>query len=231
MDPHLFALAGGCNGVQAFGPIASGDFTNIATNNAADGIYTIDGVPCAIGDIIDAAHAETTFNPILDIDADGIKCPASGESFITRQLAIKAPLLTQLLADGFTLLFEFYTDANVGASVSVHDDGFNFEAAALAQYTAGPTDTRVQDKDYNDEVDSGHYPTLGQVNKLACTFAADRVSASINGATPVTIAGSGLDPTMQSVVISFSGKINERLRSFAFYEVVDDTDLPALSEI
>lgn len=223
------------SGVSSSGwsaPIASGNFTNIATNNAADGVYTLNGVPCVIGDIIDLDHAETTFNAVTDIDAGGIKCPdGGGGSFITRQLAMNTPLLTSLLADGFTLLLEFYVEEKVGASLSVHDDAFNFEAAAISQYTVGFKNTKVQDKDYNEVTDSVHYPALLQENKLAITVAADRVSASVNGAVIVTRAGSGLDASMQSVVISFSAGADERLRSFAFYEVVDDADLPALSAL
>lgn len=216
------------------GPIASGDFTNIATNNAADGVYTIGGVPCAIGDIIDLDHDEVNFDPILDIDAGGIKCrDMGGGAFQTRQIPINTPLLTTLLADGFSLLMDFLADDTVSLGVSVHDNAFNMDAGGTSTNDPlGPTTrTSVTDKDFNQIDDTVHYPVLSQLNKFAMTVAADRVSASVNGAAAVTVAGPGLDALMANLVMSFAGSEGGRLRSFAFYEVVDDADLPSLSAL
>lgn len=224
MEPRLSQLN--------FAAIASGDFTNIATNNAADGIYTIDGAPVAIGDIIDLDHGETNIDPVLDIDAGGIKCRDSGGgSFTPRQIAINTPLLTSLLTDGFTALCEFDAQEDLAITMSCHDDEFNFESrGATTNQDPDPKRTRIYDKTGEDYTDLNNYPLLGQVSKLAVTIAADRVSASINGSAVIVSDFGGLDPSQASIVFTFGAGENSRFQSFSFYEVLVDADLPQLSD-
>jgi hypothetical protein len=218
------------------GMIASGDFTNIATNNAADGVYTINGSAVAIGDIIDLDHPENNFDPALDLDAGGIKCRDIGSgAFISRQFAINSPLLNTLLAEGFTLVMEFYADATVICAVSAHDNDFNFDGGADA--TNDPDGfahrTQVNDKNNNNQRDFVNYPAFNQVNKLAVTMTPTRTAGSLNG-SPVLVpdADAGaIDATANNMTLQFAGVANERLRSFVFYEAVDDTDLPTLSAL
>lgn len=217
------------------GPIAGGDFTNISTGNAADGVYTIGGEAVTLGEIIDLGHAETNFDPVLDIDAGGIKLRQTGPStFVSRQFAINDPLLSELLTDGFTTLMEFYFDegGSVGVGVSIHDDPtWNFDAGGSAQWDNGGivSQITVTDKNFNPAQDDDNFPLEGQENKLAITVTNDRVSGSINGSSPITVAGPGLDPAMASIVFTLTGAGDARMRSFAFYEPADDVDLPALS--
>lgn len=217
-------------------PVASGNFTNIATNNAADGVYTIDGEMVAIGDIIDLDHGENNFDSILDIDAGGIKTRQSGANYISRQFAINDPLLTDLLTSGFTVLCEIYGEGSTVLGLSVHDNEFTFDAGGgtrnepeVPEISPEVLRTFVSDKNFNQTNDDTQYPVLSQVNKFALTVASDRVSASVNGAPIVTVAGSGLDAAMANIVFTLSGDGTVRLRSFAFYDLVDDAALPTLS--
>ena len=215
-------------------PIASGNFTNIATNNAADGVYTLNGQMVAIGDIIDLAHPENNFDSVLDIDAGGIKCrDDGGGSFLTRQFAINDPLLTTALTDGFTVLCEIDAEEDVSLGISCHDDAFNFDTGGVARNVdPSPQEINVSGTDFGTVRDFANFPTMNAISKFALTVASDRVSGSINGSTAITTSPvGGLDATLANIVFSLSAGANSRLRSFAFYEVVDDADLPTLSAL
>lgn len=212
-------------------PIASGDFTEIATNNAADGIYTVNGEAVAIGDIIDLDHIEANFDPVQDIDAGGIKSRDNGDgTFGTRQIPINNPLLTTLLTNGFTLLCEFDVEEDLTLSISCHDDMGNFDIGGTT-LNGGPGTQRTiaTDKDWNQPTDHDQFPIIGQVNKFAVTVAADHVSACINGGAVITTPSGGLDPSLASIVFGFGASANSRFRSFTFFEPVDSTSMQVLT--
>jgi hypothetical protein len=206
--------------------IASGNFTNIATNNAADGAYTLNGVPCAITDIIDMGSEDTNLDLIADLDADGIFCPDGVLS--TRSIAIKSPLLDTLLADGFSMIIEYQATASAAVQTVVHDPDFNLYTSMRA--LSDDEFTQLTDKTNNHIQTFPQAPLIGQINKTAFTCIDNSMSASTNGATAVTLSGDGaLDILMSAVFLAFEADVDSRLRSFAFYEVVDDADLPTLS--
>jgi hypothetical protein len=219
--------------------VASGNLTNIATNNAADGVYTLNGETVAITDIVDATNGETNFDPVVDLDADGIKLrDDGGGAFLTRQLAMTPALAATLLTTGFTIVAELYAGTTISFSVSAHDDAFTMDAGGTTTHSAAIPDvqsevkyTSVTDKDFNGPTDATKFPAFSQISKFALTVAADRVSASINGSELVTQVGPGLDAAMAQVVLSLSGDGDARLRSFTFYDVVADADLPTLSAL
>jgi hypothetical protein len=101
------------------GMIASGDFTNIATNNAADGVYTINGSAVAITDIIDLnLPGWVAFDPVQDIDAGGIK-PRSGSG---RIFPLTTTVLADVVPDGFTMVYDFYVGANTICDLTTAND-------------------------------------------------------------------------------------------------------------
>lgn len=211
--------------------VASGDFTNIATANAADGVYTLNGNTVSIEDLIEGT-SPTSFDP-ADVDEGGLFCPeADPGNYSARYLQLKDPLKSQLLASGFTVVWEFYAAEFVGLTLSLNGGGLTAEVSSTNQ---GPLDlTYVYDPpngDYYAE-SSEVYPALGQVNKVAASFTETGLAISVNGSGPLaTAGGTGLDPAFTDIQMMFNGKADERLRSFAFYEPVDDADLPALSSL
>lgn len=227
--------------VSSPAPIASGDFTNIATNNAVDGVYTLNGSPCAIGDIIDLAFPDGNFNPALDLDAGGIhpRDTGGGGSRETA-LYLKEPLLSQVLA-GYTAVFEAnFASNDVGGFTStvlvVHAPDYpdyNFDAGLFASWKAGgsPIDavslTSVLDNnlDFTDKIGSAG------IHKIALTATDSKVVASIDGGAIFTFAEGGIGAACTAFYFNIGGDLDARLRSFAFYEVVDDADLPSLSAL
>lgn len=224
------AIACGCNHQQNLsGAVASGDFTNIATNNAADGIYTLNGEACAIGDIIDLDHPDTFFDPVLDIDMDGIKArDAGGGNWNGRSLEINTPLLTTLLTGGFTIVLEAFVAADGVIGASLHDSAFNFERVGAMD--AADVNLNGDNESRSWEIEALNLPVPDAVNKLAVTFLAGSISASLNGGTVAGVTDTIL-ADVDNIVLQLNGSENLRLRSFAFYEVVDDTDLPTLSAL
>lgn len=217
-------------GAWAAGQLASGNFTNIATNNAADGVYTINGQMVAITDIIDLNNPYSTFNPETDIDAGGIKPrDPGGGFFLENSIEIKEPLLSSLLANGFTILLECYTDTST-ISVDCHDPDFNVETSASLSTSTG-SGIYAQDGTFTQS--GADLPTEESINKFSATITDTHMAYSLNGAATVAItAGQALGGAIDQIqlqVSSISG--NGRLRAFTFYEVVDDTDLPTLSAL
>jgi hypothetical protein len=111
------------------------------------------------------------------------------------------------------------------------DDGFNFQSGGGTSNDGPSHRTKVSDKNFNEVLDDTIYPPLGQSSRLAIVVASDHVSASLNGSPAITVAGPGLDPSMAEIILNLSGSADERMRSFAFYDVVADADLPALSAL
>lgn len=204
--------------------VASGDFTNISTSNIADGIYTIGGSTVMFEDIVDLGSDDTTYNP-ANVDGDGIFCEANG----SQQLALNDPPLTDLLT-GFTVVFDLLLVDAGQINVFVHNDDYGLYSSA----TVGETSIELGDKDGNTVVNTtGDHLTEGD-NKIAITFATDRLSVSINGRAVISGACSPLDVTMSAVAFGMSmgpGGEDCRLRSFSFYAPVDDADLPSLSAL
>lgn len=223
MEPRLSQLN--------FTSIASGDFTNIATNNAADGVYTLNGVPCAIGDIIDVSHPDGYFDPLVDIDGEGLKArDLGGESYNGLILEMKEPLLSTLL-DGFTVVLDCLTGPAApdgGATMSMHDVPFNVNPVADARLN----ETVLYALDESDYYNNTDYLILpSQINKIAFTLTEDRMAVSINGMTAHAVESGCLGGGVTNVSIQTRAGPANRLRSFAFYEVVDDGDLPTLSTL
>lgn len=211
---------------NAFGALASGDFTNIATNNAADGIYTLNGVPCAIGDILAPADDDpNNFDPVLDIDVGGIKSRfLGGVSYSARIMVIVDPLLTTLL-NGYTVLFEIYCGTADDGSTQITPNNSGFSIDTYAQASLDQTKLFAIDAT---EYLGIHELTPSAINRIAFTMTDARMAVSVNGGTVHAIE-SGCLTGAELLQIFFGTGANGRLRSFTFYEVVDDAALLTLS--
>jgi hypothetical protein len=232
-DNAALYAPGSCGGYQQSlsGVLASGDFTNIATNNAADGVYTLNGNPVAIGDIIDLAHPNTVFDSVADIDAGGIgPHETTPDNFVDTLLVLKEPLLSQLIDNGFTLVVETFiptTELSTGFTFNAYDDDFDPAAYAVCntQY--------IECWSYDNESDlyvDDDLPTQNAVNKFAVTFTDARQAMSLNGGVVYSHEASGLGALTDLLDLAVpAAHPDTRLRSFAFYEPVDDADLPTLS--
>jgi len=221
-DPVFFLL-----GLSVNGMIASGDFTNIATNNAADGVYTLDGVPCTIGDIIDLEDPANQFDPLTDIDAGGIKPSHDGGGYHTRILRVQPSLVASLVSGGFTLVLKGYT----GTSFSLGIVPANSDSSIYSQVQVTTSSTQLNATD----LAQSNFPndfTDDQAVVLAMTFTEDRLSLSVNGGDTESFPHPAIDPAMVLIEMSFqSGTGDGRFRSFAFYEVIADAELPLLSAL
>lgn len=228
-------------GPNAFGasPVASGNFTNIATNNAADGVYTLNGEPAALADIVDFSHQYTNFNPATDLDAGGMKPRLDGGGNPANTgLVMKEPLRS-LLLDGFTVVVETFMSTTTQLIVDLYDDEFNFNGQAAIQNYGG----YFQRADWTTLGTQNDPPLFGMntefndlaVNRIAWTVAADRMALSINGNAARSVSDPDvLTGTLENVQLTYYDNTVEegysfRLRSFAFYEPVDDADLPTLT--
>jgi hypothetical protein len=217
--------------------VASGDFTNIATANAADGVYTLNGASAELGDIVDLASPDTNLDPLVDIDADGIKPKdLGGGNSQGIGFALGNPLLTQALASGFTALFDFSGNGE-GATVSVavsDGDGNNLAEASMG--TTGMGMSYLSANTGEDELQWSANPGWGeaqdnQINRVALSFSDAHISASINGGPARRLDAPGIEPLYTKIVFGTGSMLSMRLRSFAFYEPVDDADLPGLSSL
>jgi hypothetical protein len=208
--------------------VASGDFTNIATNNAADGVYTLNGATVAITDIIDTENDYGAFDPVVDIDAGGIKSHSGGFTAIY----MKDPLLSSLIATGFTLVVELFYGADMSVNCNAHDDdqGPNLsyvETQGQVRLLVGGPGPGYQTLAVNDEV-----PPEDEICKVAMTFVDSGISYSLNGLPIHTLAVDPLRSGWTHIGITMgSGGAANRIRSFAYYEPVADADLPTLSAL
>lgn len=224
-----------CGGSQQnlSGPIAFGMFTNIATNNAADGVYTLNGTPCAIGDIIDLASEWTDFDPVADIDAGGIKVFVDGPSVFGRTMAMTGPLLISI-TDGFTVVYEFFCSADTVVDITAMSDDEVEYAYQHASFRVEPARDIIGLGDLT-QAEEAEDATAGiaqsQINKIAFTVTDEKISASLNGGAVLPLPFAGISVNTSIVYIGMGGDVDARLRSFAFYEVVDDADLPTLSAL
>jgi hypothetical protein len=215
--------------------MAGGDFTNIATNDATDGVYTLNGVPCAIGDIIDVAHSDGNFDPLIDVDSGGIKPKDAGGGSVTDTfLYLTEPLLTQILG-GYTAVFEvmFEGDAQGAALEATAYDvpDYNITSGLIAQFKIGAPDRiRLVDTANNFTDFSDEFLTSG-IHKIAFTATTEKMVASVDGRPIVLVEEPGLDPLCTGYFFAIKDELSARLRSFAFYGVVDDADLPTLSAL
>lgn len=233
------AIACGCNHQQNLsGPLASGDFTNIATNNAADGVYTLNGSPATIGDIIDLDHPDGAFDPVQDIDTDGIKARDTGGGGGMgqgRSLIMQASLSTALLASGYTAVLEVFPDdlsAGFFAISEFSDDwSFDVSSASVDGFTVKQYTESSGSDDWSLDHPERDLPTADAINKVALTITPTYVSASLNGGPAFRVTGTTDFGNFDLVRIDTPINLGARLRSFAFYEVVDDADLPTLSAL
>lgn len=225
LDVSFFLLGLNVNSI-----IASGDFT--ATADIAGGVYTLNGAPCAFGDIFDLASPDANYDPAFNIDSGGIKTGGFGAH--PAYLPIKDPLLASMLADGFTVVLEFYYESNIDVQMQLHDPDFDLVPNTQVLYNLGNVQSSSSVQNVNYDGLSGRGPSPGEINKLVSTIADDRVSLSLNGGAVVTVSGTGLDPALSAAYFQLNDlntAADQRLRSFAFYEVVADADLPALSDL
>lgn len=223
LDVSFFLLGLNVNSI-----IASGDFTNIATNNAADGIYTLNGVPCAIGDILAAADGDASnFDPVLDIDVGGIKSRfLGGVSYSARIMVIVDPLLTTLL-NGYTVLFEIYCGTADDGSIQITPNNSGFSIDTYAQASLDQTKLFAIDAT---EYLGIHELTPSSINRIAFTMTDARMAVSVNGGTVHAIESGCLTGAELLQIFAGTGP-NGRLRSFAFYEVIADGGLSDLSAL
>lgn len=235
-----FAQAMNAKISTAFEAIASGDFMAIATNNAADGVYTRNGVRVSINDIIDMGHQYTDFDPVADIDAEGIRPRQSDGA--GRTMELQSDLIAELVAaGGFTLLYEFKSTALSGTAPQggktamdftamnapeteygyqfvLHRRSDNTDRIALADITGG-----------NEAADATAGILSNAVNKIAFTITTSRVAASVNGNAVVTLDFPGISVNTTKMYLGFSGDLDVRLRKFQILDAKNDADLQALA--
>lgn len=216
--------------------LATGNFTDSGEANAVGGVYTLNGASCLITDIVDTSHPDNQFNPATDIDAGGIKAPGGGTD--SRQIAIKQPLLGTLLASGFTVLLEIFSnDTEIQFFSWMYDTpDFNTLASGTTIYSESTPSSNYGEArvaNSNRTRNASAKPVKNQINRMAVTLASDRAAFSINGGSVIKRAGTCLDAGMNTVLLGFSGITpnTTRLRAFTFYQVVADGDLPTLSAL
>lgn len=234
----------GCH-QQMLAALASGNFTNIATNNAADGVYTLNGSAATIGDIIDLDNENAVFNPATNVDAGGIKAIDNGNGTAGGiQFEIQPSLCAALIASGFTLVIEYYAGSYdteafnyPDVSMNVHDADFLLVVGANASDTATPpARTGLTADEGNEFLAWSDNPTWTdgtalQINRASMSFTDTYCSMSINGDDAHRLTATTLESAMDGIAFFIGPNLDTRLRSFAFYEVVDDADLPALSAL
>jgi hypothetical protein len=219
----------------SYSATASGDFTSIATNNVVDGVFTLNGVICTLEDIVDLSDPDATFDPDLDIDEGGIAPrDVGGGSFSGRSLSIKDPLLSQILANGCTTVFEtFVDDTNTNKVGMAGGDPPDYLLAPEASLSTTPPDAtlRFGSADQN-TLNTFPYSIGGGIQKVAITLLPDGgMSGSVNGSEVHTSAADFFAPTVVKLYFTLGAAPAGRLRSFVFYDVVDDADLPTLSAL
>ena len=220
VDPNLFLL-----GVCVTTQLGSGDFTNIATNNAADGVYNLNGSPCAIGDIIDLTSPYTSFNPATQIDAGGIKTNGTiGDHDIT--LALKDPLNSTIIAGGATFVFEFSwaLEAYETMELQACEDGGPLSYAGGGPSGSSQYGSPISGTSFDDTIT---WPA--GINKMAITMTATKIVSSVNGGAIKSAVGTVINGSINGIVMAFSASASGRFRSFIVYEPVSDAELPGLS--
>jgi hypothetical protein len=215
-------------------PIASGNFTNIATNNAADGVYTLNGEMVEITDIIDTSATEGTpselvanFNPATDVDSGGI-ISRSGGTILT----LVQSLQDELFASGYTVVF----DVLLGNG-NFQLENLDWDGSFDGGLSLNASDSMTVYYDLFENVNSSditNFPgdTLdtAQVHRVAMTVLDSSMSLSIDGGAVVSSPNPGFDAGTDTITFTTDDNTAVgRLRSFAFYEVVDDADLSNLS--
>jgi hypothetical protein len=218
------------------GMIASGDFTNIATNNAADGVYTLNGSSCTIGDIIDMESSYTSFDPVIDIDSDGIKPRDNGSGGTSgRTLAVTPELFALLVPGGFTVILDFTPQTDLGVSIALLSVDENEWAEQGIRFVDGPGPV---DHVVLSDPSGGESATIepanmleGQLNRCAISVTDSYVSASINGSDVVVLGFGGITVNTATIFFSVGGALDARLSSFAFDQLAADADLPTLSAL
>jgi hypothetical protein len=224
-------------GASAFSrSLASGDFTNIATNNAADGVYTIDGESVAITDIIDLSSPVAAFDPVRDIDAGGIKVWAEDlgggtTAWHGRVLPIKEPLLSTLLGSGFTVVVEGYWPNAAGDVGDIYVFLQNADQSVYSYVEMKPNVTDIYAIDGNEDFNTSNHVTANAISKVAITVTDARMAASINGGAAIPLESAGISAAITILTLTVAGQTNTRLRSFEFYAAVADGDLPMLSSL
>lgn len=226
-DAALFGTAGcGCHQQVLGGAIAGGDFTNIATNNAADGIYTLNGESIEIGDIIDLGNS--SFDLVNDLDAEGIKAHFDDPFWNGINLQMTPALVAMLLADGFTAILDvnFANISTEQISVDVHGPGLTPNQSIYTSPSVGSSISSLTD--YNEWATPK--PGAGS-SRIALTYTETKMSLSINGSAVLSLNDGGFNESCTNVAILFTGEEVARLRSFSFRAVAADADLPTLSAL
>lgn len=226
----MLGIGLGVNAVQQPRVMASGDFTNIGSANAADGVYTLNGNPATVGDIFNLSHPDTNFDPEADIDAGGLKPHEAGET----AAYLNSALVSQIVG-GYTAVFAvlFVDDGSVLNAQAFDNPDYNVHPGCKAQwFLDGPVDTvETWSGDNNShDVFNDKIGGAGE-HKIAVTVAGELISISVDGGAVFSSAFSGVNPITDGFFFNIGGDVATRLRSFAFYEPVDDADLPTLSEL
>lgn len=214
-------------GQQNFGgPVASGDFT-VGQMDAVAGVYTLDGEPCAIGDIIDLTEDAGNFDPLTDIDAGGV----IGDEAV---LYLKAPLLTTLLASGFTVVFDAYMTSSAILKIQAQDHP-DEEFFAYCSFQQAPDEANIDlytTEDNSDVYTPGYPLAHDTIHRAAFTMTGTRMALSIDGGAVIVNEHPGIAATFEAIKFSINSSLDDaRLRSFAFYAPADDADLPTLSTL
>jgi hypothetical protein len=221
--------------------LASGNFTDIGSANAADGIYTLNGSPAALEDIIDVNFPDGNFDPLQDMDANGIMPrPTGGGGSRETNLYLKDPLASTIVG-GYTAVFEANfasTDQGGFTTTVLHAacfdyPNYNVQPEVKSQWQEGaiPPGSVNMFSALGNETDFGGEIASAGIHKIAITATADKMVASVDGGAIFSVAEAGIDPACTGFYFNIGGDLAARLRSFAFYAPVTDAELPALSAL
>ena len=234
----LFAIEANAKFTTAYQLLAGGSFVEIGTSDLAGGSYTLYGVPCALEDIIDLSDPDANFNPELDLDAGGVKPrDVGGGNYSGRSLSINEPLLSDIIANGCTAVFEIYADPATTNTIGLYGGdpptySSSAEATLRSIFPAETDDAVLRFSAHSGALDQFPIPDLGGgLQKVALTITASGMSGSVNGGAIKTSANVFLDASLTKLYFAVGSAPDGRLRSFAFYEPVEDADLPTLSAL
>jgi hypothetical protein len=214
----------------AFEAIASGNFMNIVTNNAADGIYKINGSTVAITDIIDLAlPGWVAFDPVQDIDAGGIK-PRNGSG---RIFPLTQAVVQEVVPTGFTIVYDFYAGADTIVDITTANDDQSEYGYQYARYRTQDGQDIIGLADILNGALAENISPAGIVpnadNKIAFVMTPDRIAASLNGGATVSLAAAGISANTTVIALGLGGDADARLHGFDLFEVVSNEDLSTLS--
>lgn len=198
-------------------PIAEIDFAN--------GIYLYNGVPVAVGDLLEQDANWVSFNEASIVPGFGLKEPEFGA---TCGPVFKGALLADMLAAGFTIVFDF--TMGEGGLLLMFVDFPDFDNAWTfdAPFGASPDVSTDYDSAF---AENSETLAVDAAHKIALTMMPGKFSISTNGGLVDTDTPTAPGTPFTDVAWSIAGTSGSPfyMRSVKVYEPQADADLPALS--